>query len=50
MRLVLQHVKAPKVKYEPRNKMKGKGGSVKMARNKKIVQEQAKKVFILFFF
>jgi U3 small nucleolar RNA-associated protein 7 len=42
----LLHVKAPKINYQPRNKAKGKGGSVKIAKNKKIVQEQAKKEFI----
>lgn len=39
-------MKPPKIDYEPRNKAKGKGGSVKIARNKKIVREQVKKDFI----
>ncbi|KAK9871240.1 hypothetical protein WA026_011516 [Henosepilachna vigintioctopunctata] len=39
-------VKPPNIEYEPRKKAKGKGGSVKVARNKKIVKVQAKKEFI----
>ncbi|KRT81755.1 hypothetical protein AMK59_6065, partial [Oryctes borbonicus] len=42
----LLHVKAPKVNYEPRRKGKGRGGSAKIFKNKKIVQEVAKKEFI----
>ncbi|CAG9766722.1 unnamed protein product [Ceutorhynchus assimilis] len=42
----LLYVKPPKINYEPRNKAKGKGGSVKLARNKKILREEAKKEFI----
>lgn len=42
----LIHLKVPKIKYEPRKKAKGKGGSVKMAKNKKIMQEEAKKQHI----
>ncbi|XP_060526060.1 WD repeat-containing protein 46 isoform X2 [Cylas formicarius] len=42
----LLYLKPPKINYEPRNKGKGKGGTVKLARNKKIVQSQAKKEFI----
>ncbi|XP_063908870.1 WD repeat-containing protein 46-like [Zophobas morio] len=42
----LLHVKPPKINYTPRNKAKGKGGSAKIAKNKKIVQEQAKKEFV----
>lgn len=41
----LLFLKAPKIEYNPRNKAKGKGGSVKMARNKKILQEQAIREF-----
>ncbi|KAJ8920547.1 hypothetical protein NQ315_005416 [Exocentrus adspersus] len=41
----LLHLKPPKVNYDPRKKAKGKGGSVKIARNKKIVQEQSRKAF-----
>ncbi|XP_050303396.1 WD repeat-containing protein 46 [Anthonomus grandis grandis] len=41
----LLHLKPPKINYEPRNKAKGKGGSVKIAKNKKIVQEEARKEF-----
>lgn len=41
---LIQHLKPPKVQYEAKNKAKGKGGSANMARNKKIVQEAAKKV------
>lgn len=41
---MFQHVKPPKI--TPRNKGKGKGGSVKSAKNKKIVKEQSKKEFI----
>ncbi|KAL3280378.1 hypothetical protein HHI36_017866 [Cryptolaemus montrouzieri] len=42
----LLFIKPPTIDYEPRNKAKGKGGSAKMARNRKIVKEQAKKEFI----
>ncbi|KAG5879730.1 hypothetical protein JTB14_033332 [Gonioctena quinquepunctata] len=42
----LLYLKPPKINYEPRKKAKGKGGSVNIARNKKIVQEEAKKEFI----
>ncbi|XP_022903810.2 WD repeat-containing protein 46 [Onthophagus taurus] len=42
----LLHVKAPKISYEGKNKMKGRGGVAKMARNKKIVNELAKKEFV----
>ncbi|ENN81887.1 WD repeat-containing protein 46 [Dendroctonus ponderosae] len=42
----LLHLKPPKVKYEAKNKAKGKGGSANMARNKKIVQEAATKEFV----
>ncbi|KAB0799810.1 hypothetical protein PPYR_06042 [Photinus pyralis] len=42
----LLFVKPPKINYDPRRKAKGKGGSVKIARNKKILQEQAKKEFV----
>lgn len=44
--LYLQYLKPPRINYEPRNKAKGKGGTVKIARNKKIVQEEAKKEFV----
>lgn len=39
-------MKPPKINYEPRNKMKGKGGAANLARNRKIVQGEAKKEFI----
>ncbi|XP_019875624.2 WD repeat-containing protein 46 [Aethina tumida] len=42
----LLHLKPQKIEFESRKKMKGKGGSVKAHRNKKIVQELAKKEFI----
>ncbi|XP_076258041.1 WD repeat-containing protein 46 [Rhynchophorus ferrugineus] len=42
----LLYLKPPKMSYAPRNKAKGKGGSVQLAKNKKIIQEQAKKEFI----
>ncbi|XP_018569410.1 WD repeat-containing protein 46 [Anoplophora glabripennis] len=42
----LLHLKPPKINYEPRKKAKGKGGSVKMAKNKKILQEQVRKEFV----
>ncbi|KAK5649226.1 hypothetical protein RI129_000255 [Pyrocoelia pectoralis] len=42
----LLFVKPPKINYDPRKKAKGKGGSVKIARNKKILQQQAKKEHI----
>ncbi|CAH1100101.1 unnamed protein product [Psylliodes chrysocephalus] len=42
----LLYLKPPRINYEPRNKAKGKGGTVKIARNKKIVQEEAKKEFV----
>ncbi|KAJ8927762.1 hypothetical protein NQ314_019766 [Rhamnusium bicolor] len=44
--LLEKYLKPPKVNYEPRKKAKGKGGSVKMAKNRKILQEEAKKEFI----
>lgn len=43
------HLKPTKINYEPRNKAKGKGGSVNMSRNKKIVQEEANRVRIHLF-
>lgn len=46
MTIFLQFVKPPKINYQPRNKAKGKGGSVKISRNKKIVQETAKREFL----
>ncbi|KAF5300501.1 hypothetical protein FQA39_LY02300 [Lamprigera yunnana] len=39
----LLFVKPPKIKYDPRKKARGKGGSVKIAKNKKLLQEQAQK-------
>ncbi|CAH1987665.1 unnamed protein product [Acanthoscelides obtectus] len=42
----LLYLKPPRINYEPRKKAKGKGGSVKMARNKKILQEEATKEFV----
>lgn len=39
-------MKPERINYEPRKKAKGKGGSVKIAKNKKILQEEAKKEFI----
>lgn len=39
-------MKPTKIKYEPRKKAKGKGGSVNIAKNKKILQEESKKEFI----
>ncbi|CAG9827171.1 unnamed protein product [Diabrotica balteata] len=42
----LIHLKPPKINYEPRIKAKGKGGSVNMARNKKILQEKGKKEYV----
>ncbi|XP_057669233.1 WD repeat-containing protein 46 [Diorhabda carinulata] len=39
-------LKAPKINYNPRKKAKGKGGSVNIARNKKILQEKATKDFV----
>lgn len=44
--LLFQHLKPPKINYQPRKKAKGKGGSVKIAKNRKILQEEAKKEFI----
>ncbi|XP_056648918.1 WD repeat-containing protein 46 [Diorhabda sublineata] len=39
-------LKAPKINYNPKKKAKGKGGSVNIARNKKILQEKATKDFV----
>lgn len=44
MLFLFQHVKPPKIDYEPRRKRKGKGGSAKVAQIKKIVQETARRV------
>ncbi|XP_025834816.1 WD repeat-containing protein 46 [Agrilus planipennis] len=40
----LLYLKPPKINFESKRKGKGRGGTVKMAKKKKIVQEQAKKV------
>lgn len=42
----LQYLKAPKVDFKQRNKMKGKGGSVNAFKAKKIVRDQTKKSFL----
>lgn len=42
----LLFIKPPVVEYEPRRKARGKGGSAKIAQNKKIIKEQAMKDFI----
>lgn len=42
----IQFLKPPQIDYEPRNKAKGKGGSVKMAKNKKIIKAESKRKFI----
>lgn len=39
-------MKAPKVEFKQRNKMKGKGGSVNAFKAKKIVRDQTKKQFL----
>lgn len=41
---IIQFLKPPRIDFEPRRKGKGKGGSAKVFKNKKIVKEQAKKV------
>ncbi|XP_017774657.1 PREDICTED: WD repeat-containing protein 46 [Nicrophorus vespilloides] len=45
MKQKLHFIKPPQIDYKPRNKAKGKGGSVNNARNKKIAQEKVKKDF-----
>ncbi|CAH0547540.1 unnamed protein product [Brassicogethes aeneus] len=42
----LLFIKPKKIDYQPRNKAKGKGGTVNMHKNKKILQGEAKKEFI----
>lgn len=42
----LQYIKAPKVDFKQRKKMKGKGGSVNAFKAKKIVRDQTKKQFL----
>lgn len=44
--ILFQYLKPTKIKYQPRKKAKGKGGSVNIAKNKKILQEEAKNEFI----
>lgn len=44
--LLFQYLKPTKINYEPRKKAKGKGGSVNIAKNKKILQEEARKEFV----
>lgn len=41
-----QYLKAPKVDFKQRNKMKGKGGSVNAFKAKKIVRDQTTKSFL----
>lgn len=43
----LIHLKPEKINYEPRKKMKGKGGSANINRNKVRLQEEANKVTVL---
>lgn len=43
----LFHLKPPQIDFRSRNKMKGRGGSVKAARNKQIVKDLKRKVKIL---
>lgn len=42
----MQYLKAPKVDFKQRKKMKGKGGSVNAFKAKKIVRDQTKKQFL----
>ncbi|ALC48657.1 CG2260 [Drosophila busckii] len=42
----LFHLKPPRIDMKPRHKMKGRGGSVKTARNKQIVKDLQRKEFI----
>lgn len=42
----LFQLKPPKIDMKPRHKMKGRGGTAKMARNKQIVKDQQRKEFI----
>ncbi|XP_044761782.1 WD repeat-containing protein 46 [Coccinella septempunctata] len=42
----LLFVKPPEVDYQPRKKARGRGGCAKIAKNKKIVKEQARREFI----
>lgn len=39
----LMFVKVPKIDFQPRHKMKGKGGGANAAKNKQIVREQARR-------
>lgn len=43
------HLKPEKINYEPRKKMKGKGGSANMTRNRAKLQEQSNRVNIFYF-